>query len=89
MDFSDALRALKGGEIIRRKEWAPDVGLILVPGSTITVASDRPLGLALPELVGEPVEYRPHIDKVRRGWLEPWSPTDSALLADDWEVPGG
>lgn len=87
MDFGEALRALKDGKRVARRWWGNSVWLVLVPGSTIIVDADRPLGQAAPHLVGQRVEYQPHIDKVREGdGMEPWVPTHGALLADDWEV---
>lgn len=87
MDFGDALRALKDGKRVARRWWGNPTWLVLVPGSNITVEADRPLGRAAPYLVGGPVAYRPHIDKMREGeGMEPWIPTHEALLADDWEI---
>lgn len=88
MDFSRALRHLKDGTRIRRKRWLhPGMWLILVPGSTITVDADRPLGRAVPSLVGREVLYMPHIDlRNEYGELAPWNPTHIDLLADDWET---
>lgn len=87
MDFGDALRALKDGKRVGRMSWPETSWLVLVPGSNITVDADRPLGKAAPHLVGGPISYRPHIDKVREGdGMEPWCPSQNALLADDWEV---
>lgn len=85
MDFGDALRALKDGHSVARSGWGWGVCLVLVPGSTVTVDADRPLGKAKPRLVGEPMEYQPHIDKLRNNSrMEPWTPTHEALLATDW-----
>lgn len=87
MDFGDALRALKAGKRVGRASWQETTWLVLVPGSNITVDADRPLGQAAPHLVGGPVAYRPHIDKMREGdGMEPWIPSQAALLAEDWEV---
>ena len=88
LNFGQALELLKGGTIVTRAGWnGPGQWLILVPGSTITVAGDRPLGQAVPGLIGEQLEYRPHIDimTVQRS-LVPWIASQSDLLAEDWEA---
>lgn len=78
---------LKAGRAVARQGWPDDTWLVLVPGSNITVDAERPLGRALPELVGGPMNYRSHIDKVRAGaGMEPWVPTHEALLAEDWLI---
>lgn len=88
MDFGEALKELRDGKRITR--CIPGVfgmWLILVPGSTITVTADRPLGKAAPELVGRELEYQPHIDiKNADGEIAPWVPSQQDLLADDWRV---
>lgn len=87
MDFGDALRALKDGKRVARRGWPDTMWLILVPGSTILVDADRPLGRAAAHLVGGPVAYGAHIDKVREGeGMEPWVPTHGAVLAEDWRL---
>lgn len=85
-DFSAALRLLRDGKRMTRRGWnGKGMWLLLVPGSSITVAAGRPLGDAVPELVGETVEYAPHIDLVTAsGDLVPWVPSQADLLADDW-----
>jgi hypothetical protein len=86
MNFGSALEYLKVGERVTRDGWnGKGMWLVLVPGSTITVAADRPLGQVAPELVGSRLEYRPHIDmKTVDGHLVPWVASQSDLLADDW-----
>ena len=86
MTFSEAVEAMRQGKRVRRDRWRTGLWLILVPGSTITVTADRPLGIAAPELVGEQVSYGEHIDKMNGGTLSPWAPTNEALLATDWAV---
>ena len=86
MDFGAALKALKDGKRVSRACWrAKGYWLVLVPGSKIVPKEGRPLGTAVPELVGTTVDYGPHIDKWRgHGRVETWSPSHDALLADDW-----
>lgn len=88
MDFSAALTHLKAGARLTRDGWnGAGMWVFLVPGSTITVAADRPLGQAAPELVGQTVTYRPHIDmKTADGQIVPWLAAQSDLLADDWLI---
>lgn len=85
MQWGEALEDLKAGRRVARTGW-PGSWLILVPGSTITVEADRPLGVAAPDLVGQQVQYAPHIDIFTRGFLAPWSFTQLDLLAEDWCV---
>lgn len=88
MDFGQALQALRNGARVARHGWnGRRMFVVLVPGSTITVAEDRPLGQALPHLVGTPVDYRPHLDM----WtvdedIVPWVASQTDLLAEDWTV---
>lgn len=86
MDFGQALAALKDGHRVARDGWnGTGMWLLLVPGSVITVASDRPLGHAAPELVGTTLEYGSHIDvKTTDNRLVPWVASQSDILADDW-----
>lgn len=86
MDFGDALHHLKDGSRVTRVGWnGSSMWLVLVPGSTITVSAGRPLGDAVPELVGESVEYRSHIDlKTVDDQIVPWVASQTDLLADDW-----
>jgi hypothetical protein len=88
LDFGGALLALKAGRRVARKSMPEGCWLVLVPGSTITVAADRPLGEAAPELVGTQVTYSPHIDiHTPDGSIAPWAgPTHEQLLAQDWIV---
>src|SRR6185503_12379031 len=87
LNFHGALAALIAGRRVARKSMPDGVWLILVPGSTITVVADRPLGKAAPELVGTQVTYAPHIDIYAGGVLQPWAgPTHEQLLAQDWIV---
>ena len=83
-EFGVVLAVLKIGATARRHAWPRDVWLVLVPGSTITVQRDRPIGLALPVLVGEQVAYSPHLDVIRPdGSVSSWSATHEDLVADD------
>lgn len=73
--FSVALDRLLDGQRVRRAHWPYGATLVLVPGSRITVTADRPLGQALPELVGSQLKYDAHIDLVLDGEVVPWAPT--------------
>lgn len=86
MDFGQALGALKSGGRVSREGWnGKGMWLVLVPGSTITVAADRPLGVAAPELAGRTVEYRAHIDmRTVNDEIVPWVASQTDLLAEDW-----
>lgn len=86
MDFGMALSLLRNGERVAREGWnGRDMFIFLVPGSTITVVPDRPLGRAMPRLVGTQIEYCSHIDmKTADGSLVPWVASQTDLLATDW-----
>jgi hypothetical protein len=88
MNFGEALDALLRGLKVARSGWnGRGMWLVLVPGSTITVSEGRPLGDAAPELVGQQVQYRPHLDmKTVDGEIVPWVASQSDLLATDWFV---
>jgi hypothetical protein len=88
MNLGGALDALKEGKRVALPGGNPDIWLVLVPGSTITVTEGRPLGIAAPELVGQQVQYCAHIDiHGTDGTLQPWGgPGTHHLFADDWEV---
>jgi hypothetical protein len=88
MNFGEALDLLHNNTRVARAGWnGKGMWLVLVPGSTITVAADRPLGLVAPALVGRQVRYRPHIDMMTAdGELVPWTAPQSDLLAEDWYV---
>lgn len=88
MDFSEALHLIKAGKRVARTGWTTKgKWLFLVPGSRITVTADRPLGQVAPEMVGDMVNYRQHIDvKTADGSIGPWIPSQADMLANDWEV---
>lgn len=86
MDFGEALTALKAGGRVTRAGWnGVGMWLVLVPGSAITVEIGRPLGNAAPELVGQQVQYLPHIDmRTTQGQIVPWLASQTDVLAEDW-----
>jgi len=87
LSFGEMLYHLQSRPGMRaaRPGWT-DV-LVFVPGSTITVTADRPLGQALPTLVGRQVRYHDHLDLVDvNGNVHPWTPQHDDLLALDWRV---
>jgi hypothetical protein len=86
--FGAALEELKQGNRVSRANWnGPGQWLVLVPASVIRVEASRPLGKAAPELVGQEVRYRAHIDiKTVQGEIVPWIASQSDLLAEDWYV---
>jgi hypothetical protein len=88
MDFSDALRAIKSGKRVTRTGWNGNgMWLFLIPGSRFPVERGRPMALAAPEMVGNLVSYRSHIDLFTAdGEFVPWCATQSDLLAEDWET---
>lgn len=84
LNIGEAVDALRAGHSVTRWE---DARLVLVPGSNITVSTDRPLGRAVPELVGQDLSYQCHIDKVTNaGTMAPWVVSHRDLLAEDWRL---
>lgn len=87
MNFGEALEHLRAGRGVTREQWDGEQYLVLVPYSRITVSADRPLGKALPDLVGEELQYTAHIDVVNQGeTVSPWVPSQTDVLATDWEL---
>jgi hypothetical protein len=88
LNFGEALALLRDGKRVARAGWnGKGMWLVLVPGSTITVSADRPLGQAAPEMVGSALAYRPHIDmKTVDGEIVPWVASQTDLLGEDWAV---
>lgn len=87
LTFAEALAELRAGNRVARAGWNGHAKwLVLVPGSTFTVETDRPLGHAAPELIGQSTKYLPHLDLCNRGALGPWTPSTADLFAEDWYV---
>jgi hypothetical protein len=99
--FATAFEMLRDGVPVTRAEWVrvweatrdpddPTRGgppkLVLIPGSTFTVETGRPLGDGCPELVGEQVDYHAHIDLKIGNRVRVWEPTQVDLFATDWAV---
>ncbi len=90
MNFGQAVESLKAGHKVARSGWnGKGMWLVLVPGSTITVAQGRPLAKIFQ--VGETVNYHPHIDmKAADGTVFTWNPNSLDVLSEDWVfVTGG
>jgi len=88
LSFGHAVEMLKLGHKVARKGWnSKGMFLFLVPGGTINVTADRPLGMAAPDLVGTTLNYLPHVDmKTAQGDVVPWLASQSDILADDWTL---
>ena len=85
MTFGEAIEALKAGHKVAREGWnEKDVFLFLVPGSTFKVNRPPLMGI-YPE--GTEITYQPHIDmKTAQDTVVPWAPTQSDVLAEDWDI---
>jgi hypothetical protein len=85
MNFSIALNKVKIGLKLARKGWSgKNMFIFLVNGSTFNV-SRPPLNRVFSE--GTEIIYQPHIDMCTAdGRIVPWLPSQSDLLASDWEV---
>lgn len=83
MDFSDALRIVKGGGRVAREGWnGKNMFIFLVPGSRFKV-NREPLMSILGE--GTEVDYHGHVDmRTATGQIVPWLPSQTDLLAEDW-----
>lgn len=85
MHFSEAVARMRDGYAVRRPHFHPEAVLVFVPGSEIVVNDDRPLGQALPHLVGATLRYAEHVDIVTRGQVvHVWQPTQADVMAEDW-----
>lgn len=92
LTFGDhVLGVLRRGGRVRRAAWPAEWWLVLVPGSVVPVQHGRPMGAALPDLIGMRVDYQPHLDVLKPpGTVEAWAPTHADVLAADWiVVPAG
>lgn len=88
MNFGEALEMLKLGSKMTRENWnGRGMFIFLVPGSEITVDDLRPLGRAVPEMVGLKVAYRAHLDmKTVDDEIVPWVASQTDILAEDWLI---
>lgn len=86
-DIGWAVDVLRDGNKVRRVGWnGKGMFLVYVPGSQFDVTADRPMGKALPELVGQRIDYHGHVDMwTAQGYLIPWLCSQADLLATDWE----
>ena len=87
MNFSEALNAIKNGELVAREGWnSKDMFIFLVDGSTFNVNRKPLLGIFKE---GTLINYQPHIDmKTADGTIVPWLASQSDVLADDWDIVG-
>lgn len=85
MNFSQALDAIKQGNLISREGWnGKGMFLFLVPGSKFVV-NREPLLTIMGE--GTEVSYCPHIDmKTADGKIVPWVASQTDLLSEDWGI---
>lgn len=89
MRYSEALDLMREGAAVRRAHWPPEKIVFLVPGSEFQVAADRPMGKALPHLVGKTVRYHEHIDTALGNQVGVWQQTIIDVNAEDWELWAG
>ena len=85
MNFGNAIEALKEGKRVARAGWnGKGMFLFLVPGSNFIV-NREPLLSIMGE--GAQITYRPHIDmKDAEGKVVPWLPSQTDMLAEDWQI---
>ena len=84
-NFEFALSKIKDGKLVKSATAIPGIDFIfLIPGSEFQV-NRHPLDTILPR--GTEVKYRQNIGcRFDDGTFGEWSPTNEALLAEDWEV---
>lgn len=87
MNFGHALELLHEDQRLTRRGWnGKGMFIYLVDGSKFLV-SRAPLDKF--HEIGEPVDYRPHIDmKYADGTCGVWTATMSDILANDWDMSG-
>jgi hypothetical protein len=85
MNFSEALILIKQGKKLARLGWnGKNMFVYLVHGSEFEV-NRAPLNAIYQ--MGTKIKYRPHIDlKAADDTCGVWHPSDSDLMAEDWEV---
>lgn len=85
MNFSEALGWIIAGKKLTRTGWnGKGMFVYLVQGSEFEV-NRAPLNTIFED--GTKIKYRPHIDlKAADGTCGVWSPSNTDLLAKDWEV---
>jgi len=85
MTFGEAVKFLKEGHRIARVGWnGKGMFIFLVPGSRFKVNRPPLMGI-YPE--GTEIEYHAHIDmKTAQGYVVPWVPSQSDILAEDWFI---
>lgn len=85
MNFSDALKEIKAGKLLKRSGWnSKDQFVFLVNGSEFKVNRAPLLGIFEE---GTHIAYRPHIDmKYQDGSVGVWLSSMGDLMAEDWEI---
>lgn len=85
MDFGNALKLIKTGELLQRAGWnGKNMYVFMVPGSQFVV-NRPPLNRIYPE--GTVIDYHGHIDmKTADGFVVPWLASQTDVLAEDWVV---
>jgi len=83
MDFSDALKHIKNGKLMKRAHWNNQFAFI-VPGSTFAVSRPPLLGIFEKDTI---INYHSHIDmRMPNGQIVPDALTMADILADDWSI---
>lgn len=86
MEFADALRELRRGARIRRKGWEPSAFLCFVRGVMIVPDSTSAVRKYLPPAVDLKCGAHAILRAAQSVWEPGWTPTQSDMFADDWEV---
>lgn len=83
MDFSEALKKLKEGNMITRKGWnGADMFLYYVPANTYDSVTE-----SAKKTFGEKVPYGAYIAiKTKDDIVVPWFASQTDLLSDDWVI---
>ena len=89
MDFSDALKVVKGGDRITRAGWnGKDMWLSMTPGQSIPAEKFwSPHNKEFAVANGGSAEVLPYLTmKTADGKIVPWLASHSDILAEDWKV---
>lgn len=88
MDFSEALRRVKGGEAIQRQGWnGKGMFVVLQKGYPEGIAINSNTANALNLPVGTILRFHPYLMmRTATGDYVPWLASQTDILADDWIV---
>lgn len=86
MDFSDALRAMRGGARLTRERWEnPETYVVARHGYPDGIPVNEDTARAVGMEPGTVCRFLPYLMvRVADGSFGPWAPTQLDLFAEDW-----